>query len=142
MMQNYEYLVSKTQNFHFSNTLLLHGLYLHWNNLEVYHNKNITDEIVLIGDIFSSENPNLSLDEIAEKLLKIDHSIKDFIAEIDNLAGRFLVIYIKSDGMYVFTDATASIPVVYSKEFESIASNPVVIKNMFNLKDSVDAKKF
>lgn len=98
-------------------------------------------KLILIGNIYDPFNKSFRNEDIAERLIQNDEIIDLTIAS-SAYAGRFLIIFCTSSGMFIFNDASASRKVYYSCSSGPAwcASQPHVLAEYLRIEKSEDPK--
>jgi hypothetical protein len=89
--------------------------------------------LVLLGDLFDYEYPEKDNEELLYDMIHADFSV--FLEKISKYAGRFVIIYISSQKVYLLTDAAASRKVYYCRQNEGVycASQPHLLASTLTL---------
>lgn len=84
------------------------------------------DDILVLGDIYYSPAFDIS-NALAEMKRRLDNSIKEFLAAVKSISGRFAVLFIREGKHYVLNDAGAFMPVFYATSAPLAASHDVLV---------------
>jgi len=97
--------------------------------------------LVLLGDIFDGENSYKKNRDVLEDIAH--HEFSTLIKDLMPYCGRFVLIYIKQDRMYMVHDATATRKIFYCNNGNSIwcASQPHLLAKVTNIHASNDPSR-
>ncbi len=108
------------------------NLYYH-PDLEITHVQLKDTSLVLIGYILDPLNPNISNAEILTNLLGIN-SLEELFIEVENLNGRYVIIYTNAVNTFIFHDPSGMREIYYSFLNDEIycGSTPDIINRYIN----------
>jgi hypothetical protein len=89
-------------------------------------------EIHLIGDLYDWVIPFQTNLQILESLNEGD-SVLNYIQQLENISGQFLIIFKIGDCLFMHTDACAQFEVYYDTSFSVFASQPKLINRAIEL---------
>jgi hypothetical protein len=104
----------------------------------------ITDsdvKLVLLGDLFSHIHTEKNNEDLLHEI--IDHDFTTFLENVSKYAGRFVIIYLCKQNVYLVTDAAASRKVFYSSKNEEVycASQSHLLADALNLEITREPSK-
>lgn len=119
----------------------INDLKFQYSNGPVFKKKSNKKSFILFGRFCDCEKPFVSEDDIVDELWE-SRNIDELIKKSKSLAGRFLIIAVFLDHLFIVPDATVTIPVSFTKYGElCVSSNPNIIAKLFDLNESPISKK-
>jgi len=109
-------------------------------NLTFCKTKNDDFQLILLGDVYSYENPGFNNQEILNELVKNSNNFITLIKLSDKLCGQYIIIYYTNDELKIVNDAGAQREVFYDINFNIIGSQPNIIGNVIGLKEYKNTK--
>ncbi|MGD2034113.1 MAG: hypothetical protein PVF73_03595 [Bacteroidales bacterium] len=85
-------------------------------------------QLILLGDLFDPVNSGKENIEIVNSLINAN-SIEELVCSVYPLAGRYAILFVKEDDIYLFNDPSASRKIFYTNhlKFNCCASEPHVL---------------
>jgi hypothetical protein len=116
-------------------------LYAH-RDLLVSHHQDQDNRLILLGDIFDFEQPQKDNTEILEDLSAAP-GLKDLSKMVGKYSGRYVIILVLLDEIFLIHDATASRKVYYSliRDDPWFASQPHLLARVMGLKKTSNPSK-
>lgn len=98
-------------------------------------------QIILLGDLFDYEFPEKGNQEILADL--IDQDLHTFLEKIAKYAGKYVLIYVKDEQIFMVTDPIAAKKIYYCNWNGSLlmASQPHLLAKLLGLKKTTDESK-
>ncbi|MBN1417103.1 MAG: hypothetical protein JW973_18550 [Bacteroidales bacterium] len=98
-------------------------------------------KLLLLGDLFDSEDPKKDNNQILKDLA--EHDFEQFLDVFSNYCGRYVLIYSRQNRLIVLHDAMAARKVFYCDRNNDlwIASQPFVLANVLNLSKTNNPSK-
>ncbi len=116
-------------------TILPDNYYLYTHtDLKVTETNIKNEKLILLGDIFDPENPKHDNIDLLAQILTHD-KLTDKIESTYKYAGRFIIICIKNNEIFLFHDASASRKIYHTTNLEKnwCASLPQIIAKYCNI---------
>lgn len=139
---NYSYVLAqksmKTNNIESSHIISLDDWTLyHSEDMDITYLEKGDDSITILGYMLDIRNGMLTNNEIGDLLLSSDNLDK----ELDYINGRYIIIVKKNNKMFVYTDASALMPInYYNKGRNLIASHDLIIRDILEY-NSLEVKE-
>ncbi|WP_411843709.1 hypothetical protein [Salinicoccus sp. HZC-1] len=95
-------------------------------DLDVTVHEKGANSIVVLGYMLDIRDGDLTTEKIAKKLGQTNNIDN----ELNYINGRYVVILNKNNGLYVYTDASALMPINYSQTDKVISSHDILIKEI------------
>lgn len=96
-------------------------------DVEIYQGNQ--SHLILLGYALDTRNSELHVIDILKNL----STVKDIDDSLSYINGRFVLILSNNEGIYIYTDASALLPINYSKDKRIVSSHDVLIKEILNL---------
>lgn len=107
-------------------TIKIGTYYLHHHiDLRVSTVKTKDIEVYLLGSLYSWEHPALKDSEILNSIS--GSNLNDFLVEISQFYGEYVIIYKDQKEFVLFNDACAQNEIYYDKNFEAFGTQPKII---------------
>jgi len=98
-------------------------------------------KLILLGDMFDYENAQKENEDILRDLA--DQKFDGFVDVYSKYSGRYVLIYIQKDQIYLFHDATAARKIFYCSQNDGLwfGSQPHLLAKILDLKRTADPTK-
>lgn len=96
----------------------------HSEDMDVTFQEKGDNSIAVLGYMMDIRNGDLTTEEISTKLVQANNPDK----ELDYINGRYVLILNKNSELYVYTDASALLPINYSLNEKVISSHDILIQ--------------
>ena len=96
-------------------------------------------EIHLLGSLFSCDNPELTNQELLDSLSSCT-SLKQFLIDISEFYGAYVLIYKDNNNLIIFNDACAQAEVYYSDDFTTFGSQLKLLSKVIDLVPHVNSE--
>lgn len=104
--------------------------YLHYHHdLEFNTSKKEDTEIYLLGSLYSWESPILSDTEILNTLISFK-TIEEFLVDISQFYGEFVILYKYKEELILFNDACAQREIYFDTNFKAFGTQPKIISTV------------
>ena len=116
--------------------------YLHYHHdLEFSTSKKEDTEIYLLGSLYSWESPELSDTEILNTLIS-SKNIEEFLVDISQFYGEFVILYKDKEELILFNDACAQREIYYDLNFEAFGTQPKLINTVIEPQPDVNTNAY
>lgn len=127
---NYAYALTKNSNHpsitgHKQINILVWNLY-YSDDLDIHVFESGADQYILLGYALDIKDGSLSAEEILQKLSKEENIDQ----ALDYINGRYVLLVNRNEELYVYTDASALLPINYSSNKNIIASHDGIVKDL------------
>ncbi len=137
------YILCKERVSQFPNSVQIENYNFQYGNAEeIAIAQKDNKKIIIFGNFVDSHDTNLTKDDIASALLQTAN-LEKLLEKSKSIAGFFIIISSSEEGLFVIPDATAMIQAAYKISGSGlyVSSNPVIIADLLNLKESPRSKK-
>ncbi|HLR39472.1 MAG TPA: hypothetical protein VK068_03645, partial [Jeotgalicoccus sp.] len=100
----------------------------HSKDMDINKYSNGEIQLVVLGYMLDIRNGELSTKEILEKLF----NSSDLDRTLDYINGRYVLLFKSESDFFVYTDASALLPINYNDDKSIVASHDILIKELLN----------
>lgn len=95
--------------------------------------KDEQQTLILLGNIYSYQNPNWSNQEIVNNLFLLNAK-EDLFKALSSYCGEYIILYKNQEDFILFNDASAQLEIYYDSNFNHFGSQPKILENVVDCK--------